>query len=82
MFLNRVLIPLHKVKCLGLYHAQVRKQENIYGTLKRRLKVVVDSLLHTGTDDEILFSIHYMVACKSVLLCIRYINTKELLDVI
>ncbi|KAL9954198.1 hypothetical protein ACROYT_G041701 [Oculina patagonica] len=23
MFLNRVLIPLHKVKCLGLYHAQL-----------------------------------------------------------
>lgn len=23
LFLNRVLIPLHKVKCLGLYHAQL-----------------------------------------------------------
>ena len=22
-FLNKVLIPLHKVRCLGLYHAQV-----------------------------------------------------------
>ncbi len=24
-FLMKVLIPLHKVKCLGLYHAQVRE---------------------------------------------------------
>ena len=33
MFLNRVLIPLHKVKCLGLYHAQVRTEGNKF-TLK------------------------------------------------
>ena len=30
MFLNRVLIPLHKVKCLGLYHAQVSNKEVLY----------------------------------------------------
>ena len=28
MFLYKVLIPLHKVKCLSLYHAQVRHGDN------------------------------------------------------
>ena len=33
MFLNRVLIPLHKVKCLGLYHAQVRMRDTMEAIL-------------------------------------------------
>lgn len=48
MFLNRVLIPLHKVKCLGLYHAQVRKQEKrkfLFGQISNER-----SNFHAGID--------------------------------